>query len=47
MFSNIFSKLKSFWVMYLKFESNGCIYDVEIFHCGNKDIVRFYEKKNE
>lgn len=32
-------------MMYLKFESNGCIYDVEIFHCGNKDIVRFYEKK--
>lgn len=33
--------------MYLKFESNGCIYDAEIFNCGNKDIVRFYEKKNE
>lgn len=30
-----------------KFESNGCTYDVEIFQCGNTDIVRFYEERNE
>lgn len=30
-----------------EFESNGCVYDVEIFHCGNTDIVRFYEAQNE
>lgn len=33
--------------MQQKFESNGCVYDVEIFHCGNTDIVRFYEAQNE
>ncbi len=33
--------------MHQKFESNGCVYDVEIFHYSNTDIVRFYEKKNE
>ncbi len=30
-----------------KFTSNGRVYDVEIFHCGNADIVRFYEAQNE
>jgi len=30
-----------------KFESKGCTYDVEIFQCGNTDIVRFYEERNE
>ena len=29
------------------FESNGRVYDVEIFQCGDTDIVRFYEKRNE
>lgn len=29
------------------FKSNGCTYDVEIFQCGNTDIVRFYERRNE
>lgn len=29
------------------FESNGHVYDVEIFHCGNTDIVRFYKERNE
>lgn len=33
--------------MQQKFESNGCEYDVEIFHCGNTDIVRFYEAQKE
>lgn len=33
--------------MQQKFKSNGCVYDVEIFHCGNTDIVRFYEMRNE
>lgn len=33
--------------MQQKFESKGCVYDVEIFHCDNTDIVRFYEKRNE
>ena len=33
--------------MQRKFESNGCTYDVEIFQCGNTDIVRFYEQQNE
>lgn len=30
-----------------KFESKDCTYDVEIFQCGNTDIVRFYEERNE
>lgn len=33
--------------MQQKFTSNGCEYDVEILHCGNTDIVRFYEEQNE
>lgn len=33
--------------MQQKFESKGCVYDVEIFHCDNTDIVRFYEKRSE
>jgi len=33
--------------MQQKFASNGCEYDVEILHCGNTDIVRFYEEQNE
>lgn len=33
--------------MQQKFESKGYVYDVEIFHCDNTDIVRFYEKRNE
>ena len=33
--------------MQRKFESNGCTYDVEIFQCGNTDIVRFYEERYE
>ena len=30
-----------------KFTSNGRMYDAEIFHCNNTDIVRFYETQNE
>lgn len=30
-----------------KFESNGCTYDAEIFQCGNTNIVRFFEERNE
>lgn len=30
-----------------KFESNGHVYDVEIFQHRDTDIVRFYEKRNE
>ncbi len=33
--------------MQRKFESNGCTYDVEIFQCGDTDIVRFYEERYE
>ena len=30
-----------------KFESNGRMYDVEIFQHEDTDIVRFYEERNE
>lgn len=33
--------------MQQKFESHGCMYDVEYFHNGNTDIIRFFERKNE
>lgn len=33
--------------MQRKFESQGCAYDAELLHCGNTDIVRFYERQNE
>lgn len=33
--------------MQRKFESNGYTYDVEIFQCGNTNIVRFYDERNE
>lgn len=30
-----------------KFESNGRMYDIEIFQHEDTDIVRFYEERNE